>query len=128
MNVFHEDPPYCALMVLVIMFRSCWIDSDIIEVDSIVYFPACTDLDTSGASLGESIPTEWVSTWLDSIVFCTYASTLLMREAICRFFSSTVLVSLVMSWVISSSPSSMDIVSVVITDMVIKKEEVKELD
>ena len=49
-----------------------------------------------------------------------------MRDAICRSFSLIVLVSLAMAWVISTNCSSMDVMYIVITSIVIVKEEVKE--
>ena len=49
-----------------------------------------------------------------------------MREIIHISFSSTVLVSLAMARAIFANYSSMDIVSVAITNIVIKKGEVKE--
>ena len=61
-------------------------------------------------------------------MFCACASTLFMREAIYKSFSSIVLVSLTMTRAISASCSSMDVVPVTITNMVTEKEEVKELE
>ena len=49
-----------------------------------------------------------------------------MRDAIYRSFSLIVLVSLAMAWVISTNCSSMDVMYIVITSIVIVKEEVKE--
>ena len=64
--------------------------------------------------------------WLN--VFCACASTLFMKEVICRSFSYIVLVSLSMAQAISTSCSSTDVMPVAITNMVIKNKEVKKLE
>ena len=93
-----------------------------------IYLSNCIDLDECDISLGGAFPEGWVSPWLDSTMFCACASTLFMREAIYKSFSSIVLVSLTMTRAISASCSSMDVVPVTITNMVTEKEEVKELE
>ena len=127
MSVLCEGPPYCALMVLVIMSWSCWTNNDTTEANSVVCLSTCIILYVCGtSSRGDATFKRWLSPWLDSPIFCTCASTLFMRKVICISFSSTVLVSLAMTRAISANCSSTDVVSVVITGIVIEKEEVKE--
>ena len=129
MSVLYEGPPYCTLMVLVIMSWICWIDNDTTEANFVICFSTCTVLDICGALSGEDATfRRWLSPWLDSPIFCTYASTLFMRKTIYISFSSIVLVSLEMARVIFANCSFMDIMSVAITGIVIKKREVKDLE
>ena len=114
--------------MLVIMSWSYWINSNVTEANLMICLPICIDLDTCGASLGEVVLKGWVSPWLDLIVFCICVSTLFMREAICRYFSSTVLVSLSMVRAIFASCSFMDVVSVAYYLHSHWEEEVKELE
>ena len=127
MSVLRDSLPYYALIVLFIMSWSCWIDNDVIEVDSVICPLTCIVLNACGtSSKRDATFGRWFSPLLDSPVFCTCASTLFMREAICISFSSIVLVSLAMMWAISTNCSYMDVVSVAITGIVIDKGEVKE--
>lgn len=117
-----------ALMVLIMMSWSCWRDSDITDVDSMVCLLTCPNLDACGALPRDVNLGKWVSLWLYWTVFCVCASTLFMREIIYISFSSTTLVSLVITQSIFANCSSTNEMFIIIIDIVTKKEEIKELE
>ena len=113
--------------MLVVTSWSCWTNTNATKANSMVYLLAYINLDTCDASLKNAILGTWMNLWLNLVVFYVCASTLFMRETICRSFSLIVLVSLTMAWVISTNCFSMNVVYVTIIGVVTDKEEVKKL-
>ena len=127
MSVLCEGPLYYALMVLVVMSWSCWIDNDATKADFVVCLSTCIVLYVCDASSrGDATFGRWLSPWFDSPIFSTCASTLFMRKTIFISFSSTILVSLAMTRAMFANCSFIDVVLVAIFGIVIEKREVKK--